>query len=374
MDHERFLLYSSVFVIMGLSNAVIPVLPELAATGQTTAVTSTSLLYSAFFLGALFTMLPFGILSDRFCSMKFVIFGLILSFISGIFISFTDNFTILVLARFIEGASCGAFFPAAFSRLALFTKKMRYIGEFNFLLNGGLAAGVAITGYLAETGIKYGIYLFVILTAFTLAFAFYYMICPTRKQDQEDIPGKEMLSARAYLSFITSRSSLSIWIISFLLAGSSGVLVSLYPEYSIGTLTKTELGIAISLLYISTMFSSLTIARFNYGYDELIKKGIIIATIGILLTIYYPMAGFTVIGLGSGIMLLGLPLAITDMKIEHGIAMGIYNTCIYAGLALMPLIAGVFTGVFDTVTIFIATGLLFGTTLFFDRFPGQNAN
>jgi len=48
MNHERFLLYSSVFVIMGLSNAVVPVLPELAATDQTTSVTSTSLLYSAF--------------------------------------------------------------------------------------------------------------------------------------------------------------------------------------------------------------------------------------------------------------------------------------------------------------------------------------
>lgn len=374
MDHERFLLYSSAFVIMGLSNAVIPVLPELAATGQTTAITSASLLYSAFFLGALFTMLPFGILSDRFCSMKFVVLGLILSFISGLFISFTNNFTILVLARFIEGAACGAFFPAAFSRLALFTEKMRYIGEFNFLFNGGLAAGVAVTGYLADTGIKYGIYLFVVLTALTLVFAFYHMTCPTRKQDPEDISGKKMLSARSYLSFITSRNSLSVWTTAFLLAGSSGVLVSLYPEYSINILTKTELGLAISLVYISTMFSSITIARFNYSYDELIKKGIVITTIGILLTIYFPMTGFTVTGLGSGMIILGLPLAITNMNIEHGIAMGIYNTCIYAGLALMPLIAGAFTGIFDIVTIFIATGLLFGATLFFARFPGSKTN
>jgi len=299
--------------------------------------------------------------------MKFVIFGLMLSFISGIFISVSNNFTILVLARFIEGASCGAFFPAAFSRLALFTKKMRYIGEFNFLLNGGLAAGVAVTGYLAQIGIKYGIYLFVILTAFTLAFAFYYLVCPTRIQNSEELSGKDVLSARAYLSFIISRSSLSIWIISFLLAGSSGVLVSLYPEYSIGTLTKTELGIAISLLYISTMFSSLTIARFNYSYDELIKKGIIVAAFGVLIATYYPITGFAVMGIGSGALLLGLPLAITTMRIEHGIAMGIYNTCIYAGLALMPLIAGAFTGAFEIETLFIATGLLLGATVMLNR-------
>ncbi|WP_445475759.1 MFS transporter [Methanococcoides methylutens] len=363
MDHERFLIYSSAFVIMGLSNAVIPILPELAATGQTTAVTSSSLLYSSFFLGALFTMLPFGILSDRFCSMKFVVLGLILSFTSGIVLAVTDDFMVLVLARFIEGASCGAFFPAAFARLALFAKKMRYIGEFNFLINGGLAAGVAITGYLADISIKYGIYLFVILTAFTLLFAFYHMTCTPGKQVKENISITGPMSARSYFSFVTSRSSLSIWIISFLLAGSSGVLVSLYPEYSSDFLTKTELGIAVSLLYLSTMISSITVARFNFNYDELIKKGIIITTVGILATIHFPIAGFTVIGLGSGIMLLGLPLAIATMKIDHGMAMGIYNTCIYAGLALMPLVAGVFAGAFDVKTVFIATALLFGATV-----------
>ncbi|KGK99632.1 hypothetical protein LI82_01280 [Methanococcoides methylutens] len=372
MDHERFLLYSSAFVIMGLSNAVIPILPELAATGQTTAITSSSLLYSSFFLGALFTMLPFGILSDRFCSMKFVVLGLLLSFISGIFMAVTDDFMVLVLARFIEGASCGAFFPAAFSRLALFTKKMRYIGEFNFLINGGLAAGVAVTGYLADISIKYGIYLFVILTAFILLFAFYYMACPAGKHEMDNVAKIGSMSVGSYLSFITSRSSLSIWIISFLLAGSSGVLVSLYPEYSSSFLTKTELGIAISLLYFSTMISSLTIARFNFSYEELIKKGILIATAGIIATIYFPMTGFTVIGLGSGIMLVGLPLAITNMKIDHGTAMGIYNTCIYAGLALLPLMAGTFTGAFDIGVIFLGTAVLFGVTVVLNRFPVQS--
>lgn len=363
MDHERFLLYSSVFVIMGLSNAVVPVLPELAATARTGTLTSTSLLYSSFFLGALFTMLPFGILSDRFGKLKFVVIGLILSFISGIVMSVTDDFMMLVLARFIEGASCGAFFPAAFARLSMFVKKMRYIGEFNFLINGGLAAGVAITGYLAETNIKNGIFLFVILTFFTLVFAFYHVAHLHGREDEKIISKTRTIPGRSRLSLITSRSSLSIWTISFLLAGSSGVLVSLYPDYSIDFLTKTELGIAISLLYLSTMFSSLIIARFNFDYDELIKKGIIITAVGILVTTYFPMAGFIVMGLGSGIMLLGLPLAIMTMKVEHGMAMGLYNTCIYAGLALMPLIAGAFTGIFDIETIFIATALLFGATV-----------
>ncbi|WP_440952128.1 MFS transporter [Methanococcoides sp. FTZ1] len=385
MDRERFLLYSSVFVIMGLSNAVVPVLPELAASGRTGTMTPTSLLYSAFFLGALFTMLPFGILSDRFGKLKFVLLGVILSFIAGIVMSITDNFMMLVMARFLEGASCGAFFPAAFARLAMFKQKMRYIGEFNFLINGGLAAGVAVTGYLAGTNIKYGIYLFVLLTMLTLVFAFYHLLHShvkgNEKRKTEIFPesgispetgstatiASTVPAERSYHSLIFSKSSLSVWITSFLFAGSSGVLISLYPDYSIDLLSKTELGIAIALLYISTMISSLAVSHFDLNYEELIKKGIVIAAFGVLVTTYYPIAGFTVMGCGSGILFLGLPLAITAMKVEHGMAMGIYNTCIYAGLALMPLIAGIFAGVLEIETIFIATGLLLGATVVLNR-------
>jgi len=176
MDNDRFLIYSSALVIMGLSNAVIPVLPELSASGQIYGINSSSLVYSSFFLGALSTMLPFGILSDRTDTLKLVSLGLLLSFISGLWMIFTDNFMIFILARFIEGTACGAFFPAAYSRLAVYTKRARYMGEFNFLINAGLASGVAVTGYLVHTNIKNGIILFSILTFLTIIFAIYLFI------------------------------------------------------------------------------------------------------------------------------------------------------------------------------------------------------
>ncbi|MCD4822208.1 MAG: MFS transporter [Methanococcoides sp.] len=367
MDNDRFLIYSSALVIMGLSNAVIPVLPELSASGQIYGINSSSLVYSSFFLGALSTMLPFGILSDRTDTLKLVSLGLLLSFISGLWMIFTDNFMIFILARFIEGTACGAFFPAAYSRLAVYTKRARYMGEFNFLINAGLASGVAVTGYLVHTNIKNGIILFSILTFLTIIFAIYLFIVPSRTIGKIELQKKVSKREHSKSHIFTSKDTRGIWIISFILAGSSGVLVSLYPEYGIDTLSKTELGISISLLYASTMISSLLASYMDTGYAKLIKRGILIATVGIVVTIYSSMLGFFIIGTGSGMMLVGLPIAIASMKVEKGIAMGVYNTCIYAGLALMPLMAGALAKSIEIKTIFLMTAILFGLTIFLKK-------
>src|SRR5665811_1733095 len=104
MNPERRLIYVAVFAIMGLSNAVIPILPELAAHYHSTfGELASSLLFSGYFLGALATMLPFGILADRFGNFRFIGLGIILTAISGLIILFSENLWVLVISRFIEG-------------------------------------------------------------------------------------------------------------------------------------------------------------------------------------------------------------------------------------------------------------------------------
>ena len=148
MNFKKLILYSSVFSIQGLSNAAIPVLPELAG-GVGDSVVS-NLLFSGYFVGALLALVPFGILADRIGNLKVIGFGVLLTALSGLVISFSDSLWILVIARFLEGVGCGAFFPAAFSMLAGWKDSQRSLGEFNFLLNAGLAAGVFLSGCLLD--------------------------------------------------------------------------------------------------------------------------------------------------------------------------------------------------------------------------------
>ncbi len=158
---------------MGLSNAVIPILPELASLDYSASgKIASSLLFSAYFFGALVTMIPFGILADRFGNLRFIGFGVILTAISGLTILLSENLWILLISRFIEGSACGAFFPAAFATLSKSKDPERYIGEFTFLFNAGLAAGAFFSGLLADTYLKGAILVFTFITFSLILYLF----------------------------------------------------------------------------------------------------------------------------------------------------------------------------------------------------------
>ncbi|MEA1984150.1 MAG: MFS transporter [Euryarchaeota archaeon] len=366
MSSDRVLIYVSVFVIMGLSNAVIPVLPELTSAGQTTYDTTySSMLFSSYFLGALITMLPFGILSDRYGYIRFITLGLLLTLVSGILLLTASNLWILIIARFVEGSACGAFFPAAFSLLSEYPKRKRYMGEFNFILNGGLATGVALTGVLADTSIRYGIFIFTIISPVVLLFAIHLSRKPVRTPDRIRKDALVEITDKVKDSYrtLTYRPLARIWIIVFVLIGANGVLLSLYPDYSLGTLTKSELGLSISIMYVSTMAASILIAHTSLDHNVIIKWGILLGALGVMIAIWSAPVGFALLGIGSGFAMVGLPIAVSYANTDRGLAMGLYSTCTYGGLALVPIAAGILVIHVGFEWVFVLNGLALGLTL-----------
>ncbi|MCD4702932.1 MAG: MFS transporter [Methanosarcinaceae archaeon] len=366
MKLDRVLIYLSVFVIMGLSNAVIPILPELVNAGQTPYdATHSSMLFSSYFLGALITMLPFGILSDRYGYVRFITFGLFLTLVSGVLLLTASNLWVLIVARFVEGSACGAFFPAAYSLLSESPKKKQYMGEFNFLLNGGLASGVVLTGFLADTSIRYGILIFTTISSVVLLFAIYLSRETAKTPDriQKDTLVEIVDNVKESYWTLTYRPLTRIWIIVFVLFGVNGVLLSLYPDYSLGTLTKSELGLSISIMYISTMAASILIARTSLEHNTMIKMGIILGALGALIAIWFAPVGFALLGIGSGFAMVGLPIAVSCANTNRGLAMGMYSTCTYGGLALVPIAAGIIVIQMGFEWVFVLNGLALGLML-----------
>ena len=379
MDKNRLLLYFTVFLIMGLSNAVIPVLPEIAASGEgSTGVLASGLLFSGYFIGALVMMLPFGLLSDRYDGLRLIVFSILLTLVSGVVLLVSENLFVLVLARLAEGVACGAFFPVAYAMLSGYAEKRRYIGEFNFLLNAGLALGVALAGYLAQWHIKGGIFIFTALAILLLIAGAMILkqdnrsheTSPKMRVKEPDIPGVRIIAGH-----FTNAKYSRIWIITFLLFGISGVVIAFYPDYSQEILSKTELGISIAAMYVSAMIANIAAGRLDLNYRQMIRAGIAIAATGTLLTIVHPLSGFALIGAGSGTGMVGLPLAVTNMRIQRGLAMGIFNTCIYAGIGLMPVFAGVFLGILGFEAIFAACAIILLLSLLIkDRLKSESYN
>jgi len=133
---------------------------------------------------------------------------------------------------------------------------------------------------------------------------------------------------------LLARDNFGLWLSAFLLNGAIGVLVAYYPDYSLGIITKAQLGISISSLYICAMISSLLAGRFKVKEEALIRLGIGFSALGALSAIKYPLLGFSSLGGGSGIATVGLALAVARMNTNKGLVMGLFNTTIYAGFLL----------------------------------------
>jgi MFS family permease len=371
MNPDRFLIYGAGFAIMGLSNAIIPILPELAnLNNNSSGGFASSLLFSAYFLGALATMLPFGILADRLGNLRFVGFGIILTAISGLTILLSEKLWILLISRFIEGSACGAFFPAAFATLSKCRDPGRYIGEFTFLLNAGLAAGALFSGLLAETYLKGAIIIFTSMAFILILFLIprhRELIHPKNKGKSGKIPySAGSLFVKSYTEIREllgcSRNS-GVWISSVLVNGAIGVLIAYYPDYSLDTLTKTQLGASIASLYVCAMITSLLIGRFEIPEKTVIKIGVAFSALGVLLAIKYPFIGFSSLGGGSGIATVGFALAAARMNADRGLVMGLFNTTIYAGMSLAPIIAGLITSFLGFEKLFVVNGFILAGAL-----------
>ena len=368
MNPERRLIYIAVFAIMGLSNAVIPILPELAARYHSTfGEFASSLLFSGYFLGALATMLPFGILADRFGNIRLIGLGIILTAISGLIILFSENLWVLLISRFMEGSACGAFFPAAFSTLSKCKDPGRCMGEFTFLFNAGLASGALFSGLLANIYLKGAILIFTflaLLSVIPLLPRHRELLNPKGTGGKSDLlPGSGSLKDHFKHSFgevagLLNRHNSGIWLSSFLLNGAIGVFIAYYPDYSLGVLTKAQLGSAIASLYICAMVTSLLVGRFRVKEKAIIRIGLSFSALGALFAINYPFLGFPSLGGGAGIAMVGFALAVARMDADRGLTMGLFNTTIYAGLSLLPIAAGLLTGILSFETIFIATGCI----------------
>ncbi|RQD80249.1 MFS transporter, partial [Methanosalsum natronophilum] len=359
-----FIIYITIFIIMGLSDAVIPIIPELVELSQAPyGPLSSSLLFSGYFLGALVTMLPFGLLADRYGNEKLITLGILLTLISGSIIMTSNNFWILFLARILEGTACGAFFPAAFSILSKFEERKKYFGEFNFLLNAGLGFGLLVAGILASIHIRAGIFIFTLMSGLVLIISIYRMT---------SIPVENALKDNAFMGLpftLKGRISLiyysllnirqgKIWIFTFLLFGCTAVLIAFYPDYSAEFLSKAELGGSLALIYFVAMATSFFAGRSSYDYRSLIYTGLFFTGIGAIISINYPIIGFSVLGAGSGIGMVGLPVAVSKMKVPRGLSMGLFNTATYGGLALLPIFAGFFISILSFEQIFLINGLL----------------
>ncbi|MDD4137246.1 MAG: MFS transporter [Methanoregula sp.] len=335
---SRITLFLGVFSVMALSNAIVPVLPAFS-----TGSSWSGAIYSAYFLGACISTLPSGFLSDRYGRLAMMRTGLIVTVASCAILCVTTAAVPALLARFAEGIGAGLFVAPALSLVNAEERHERLSGYFMALMNAGLVLGLVIAGELAivfhepAAGIIFFTLLTVIPSVTSLITREPHAPAPG-SADERDLP--------AFLSLV--REYKWIWYSAIVLIGITGVVTSLYPKFS--GASSEILGLWIAGMSVATIVAVLVISRFPFDKILAIRISAVLMAIGVMISFFSPL-GFLVLGFLAGVVMIAQMGFLARVREHQGVAMGMFSTMSYLGMALLPFIAGL---VADSSSFFVA--------------------
>jgi DHA1 family quinolone resistance protein-like MFS transporter len=313
----------AVFVVMALSNAIIPVLPTFAE--ESTALQGA--IFAAYFFGALVTVLPAGVYSDRWGRVLFIRTGIALTVISGILILLVSESYAVLAARLLEGIGAGLFIPAAMSWVNSREDHERLIGNFMASLNLGLVIGLFGGGWFAALmgTVRGGILLFTFMAV--IAFFLLFLV-------------QEGLLVRNGALRLLEEGLTHTWLYvsALVLLGATGVVSALYPAFTGGT--PTALSLEIGLMYAATFITVLAASHSHLPAVTSIRVSSLLMAIGVLLCFFTPF-GFVLVGALAGVVIIAQMAFLADTGMPQGAAMGLFNISTYSGMSLLPFLAGI---------------------------------
>lgn len=340
---NRLPVLSGVFGVMALSNAIVPVLPQLAE-----GTTVQGAIYSSYFLGALLLVLPAGFLADRIGELPLIRAGLLLTLGSGLALCFADSPGLILSARLVEGFAAGLFVPASLALLNSGPDHDRMSGYFMSLLNLGLVTGLIAAGFLARmSGSEYsGVVAFTGFCIIPLALSMFMTKDPSpRAFSHESL--KESFSR---ISLLLSKY-FWLWLSAVVLIGITGALTAHYPEYT--GLPSDLISVQIAAMSVATAVAVLVTSHSRFDPVALIRIASVAMAAGVLLVIVSPW-GFLVIGWLAGMVMVAQLSFLAIAESRQGLVMGLFSTASYGGMALLPFIAGVLAELFGFLPAFTA--------------------
>jgi MFS family permease len=340
-------LFFGVFLVMALSNAIVPILPSYAGSSFMQGA-----IYAAYFFGAFMSTLPAGILSDRFGRAMMIRSGLALTVISGILLSVFMSPVPVLGARFLEGTGAGFFLAAAMSYVNSVPDHERMSGYFFALMNAGLVIGLVVAGWLGAH--------FVNPAAATLLFASLTIIPAGSSFFMRDMPVSQKKTDYSDLARFMKEYRW-LWYSGVILIGITGVVTFLYPRFS--GVSSDVIGVWISGMSIATIGSVLVASRLTLPPVPTIRWCAFLMAAGVGISFFSPL-GFVVLGVLAGIVMIAQMAFLAVVTDHQGVAMGLFTTSSYLGMVALPVMAGLIADVTGFFSAFCATAVLALTVAF----------
>ncbi len=335
------IIFLGIFSVMALSNAPIPILPEINSQ-----VTVQGFIFSAYFFGAMISTLPAGFLSDRFETWILIRYSLLITIGTGIGMFLYPISEIFIAARVIEGIVAGIFVTSTLTTINRQKEHIHLSGYYMALLNAGLLAGLLIAGWMASfSGINQsGIFLFTILCL--IAWYFSWNI-------HEDEPFSTPVSGSR--QSITEMKQLLIdewplWLSVIVILGATGVVQSLYGAYTHES--PAIVGTKLALMNGATIVASLIAPRISLRPLHIIRICAIICAISLIL-VSSTVVMIPILGIIAGIAYIAQMGYLAGKIKKTGMAMGMLTTMSYLGMMIFPTFGGIIAGIYSIPISFI---------------------
>lgn len=340
MNHTfpKFSLFFGVFSLMALSNAIIPILPNIDS-----ALHIQSYIYSAYFFGGMISTLPGGILCDKIGQQKLIYFGFLCSLLSGSFLLVLTQPVTLIFARLIEGVGAGLFVTASLSWINQRSDHISLSGLYMALLNLGLLLGLLCSGWIANSTEypKGGMVLFFIISLLAFLLTIYSdynqrnipFIIPAKNSNTEDLRWGFLLKEVRTMMKIEA----PLWFSVIILLGTTGFVQAVYPELS--NKSAFESGSLLAIMNVATIITTLLASRIKVEPVLLIRVSAVMIGGLVLVFLEYPISIFFM-GLVAGLLMISQINYLAFTQKHQGIAMGLFSTATYAGMTFIPAFGG----------------------------------
>ncbi|MDP3563117.1 MAG: MFS transporter, partial [Methanoregula sp.] len=201
-------------------------------------------------------------------------------------------------------------------------------GYFMAMLNAGLVAGLILAGWLAAYFRQpaMGILVFTGCAVIPAMTSFFIREPPGATRKNENHALMPLVIEYRYL-----------WYSSVILVGITGVVLSLYPEFS--DVSSHTVGIWIALMSVSTIIAVLIASRTPMQPVPVIRWCAVLMVPGVLIVFFTPL-GFIMIGALAGVVMIAQMAFLAGVREHQGIAMGLFSTTSYLGMAALPFMAG----------------------------------
>ena len=218
-----------------------------------------------FFLSFALTQVPLGIILDAFNPIKIITFMMSIIFLGSFLFGIADNYSLLILARILQGVGCGV---CLMGPLVVLTK---ILSAKDFALYSGIVMGLGGLGALfatepffyivSQVGWASAFYYFSFLILFLIFFLYLFP-----KEKKLETESKTSFNFKAFKKILSNKNFLLMLPMSMFGYASAAFILTLWG----GKFLSTVHNLTVENISLILMFMALfwTLGSFSYGYIE----------------------------------------------------------------------------------------------------------